>query len=84
MALTTRLDAMDVVAELLVKEFDVPVDDVRPEAHLVRDLGLDSLGVLELVSELEDRFDITVLDEEVGHMVVVQDAAEVLLAKVSP
>ncbi|HEY5788216.1 MAG TPA: phosphopantetheine-binding protein [Microlunatus sp.] len=84
MALTTHLDAMDVVAELLVKEFDVPVDDVRPEAHLVRDLGLDSLGVLELVSELEDRFDITVLDEEVGHMVVVQDAAEVLLAKVSP
>jgi acyl carrier protein len=29
------------------------------EAEVVRDLGLDSIQVLELIAELEDRFDIS-------------------------
>lgn len=78
----TRLEAMDVVSELLVNDFGVPAEEVRADAHLVRDLGLDSLGVIELVAELEDRFDVTVLDEELGHMVVLQDAADVLARKI--
>ena len=37
----------------------------RPEQDLVADLGFDSLEVLELVAELEDRFGIAVPVEEV-------------------
>ena len=37
----------------------------RLDSDLVADLGFDSLEVLELVAELEDRFDITVPVEDV-------------------
>ena len=34
--------------------------DPTPASDLIADLGLDSLQVLELVAELEDRFDISI------------------------
>ena len=36
-----------------------------PEHDLVADLGFDSLEVLELVAELEDRFGITVSEDQI-------------------
>jgi acyl carrier protein len=38
--------------------------DLKNGTRLVEDLGIDSLSVLELVTSIEDRFGIEVLDEE--------------------
>jgi len=38
--------------------------DLRPETNLVADLGLDSIGQLDLVVELENRFAIALELEE--------------------
>jgi acyl carrier protein len=48
----------------------------RLEQDLVVDLGLDSLEVLELVAELEDRFGISVPVEEVPAVRTVAQAIE--------
>ncbi len=37
--------------------------ELRPTDHIVRDLEIDSLATLELLLALEDRFEVTLLDD---------------------
>ena len=62
--------AMDTIEERLT---DILLDDlnverdrkaIRPTDSLRQDLGLDSLGFVELRSEVETRFGISIADEE--------------------
>jgi len=57
------------VKELLVTglRLQVPVGDIREDAPIFGDgLGLDSIDALELVVLVEDRFRLSIPDEEVG------------------
>ena len=55
-----------------------PIDPV-PESDLVADLGFDSLQVLEVVAELEDRFDISIpLNDVPATRTVAQIVAQVV------
>lgn len=47
--------------------------EIRPEQHLIRDLGLDSLEVIELVTALEEEFDIMLQAEVMERVETVQD-----------
>ena len=53
----------DTVRSVLVTEFEVPEEKIRPEAHLFSDLELDSLDGIDLIVALERRFGVKV-DEE--------------------
>jgi len=44
---------------ILARQYDLPADRLLPEARLT-DLGIDSLGVMELLFEIEDEFRIQV------------------------
>lgn len=54
---------------------------VVPGAALEADLGLDSLGVVELLMALEDRFGFTVSEEEAGRLFTVSDLADLVVCK---
>ncbi|MFD9910223.1 phosphopantetheine-binding protein, partial [Streptomyces sp. NPDC059063] len=49
-------DVLVVVAELLHEIADVPVDNVRPEAHFRDDLDVDSLLMVEFSLALEEKY----------------------------
>ncbi|MFD9466397.1 phosphopantetheine-binding protein [Streptomyces sp. NPDC060027] len=70
------------VVDVLVDELGVPRSKITPESHVFRDLGLDSLDLMTAVTLFEGRFGVTILDEDIGHMLVVKDAADVVLSKV--
>lgn len=70
------------VVEVLVDELGVPRSKITPESHMFRDLGIDSLDLMTAITLLEGRCGVTILDEDIGHMLVVKDAADVLLSKV--
>jgi acyl carrier protein len=60
----TMPDAADVLAalkEFLATRFDIPADSVQPDAPL-RDLGLDSMMVMDVMLETEDRFGLKLTD----------------------
>ncbi len=61
------------VVDLIVEKLDVDREDVKPEAHIVDDLGADSLDIVELVMALEDEFDIEIPDEDAEKIRTVQD-----------
>ena len=49
--------------------------DVTPEANVTRDLGLDSLAVMNLVMVLEDTFDILIPMNRLAEVETVRDLA---------
>ncbi|SFM41747.1 acyl carrier protein [Thermodesulforhabdus norvegica] len=61
------------VVDLIVEKLGVEKEDVKPEAHVVDDLGADSLDVVELVMALEEEFDIEIPDEDAENIRTVQD-----------
>ena len=60
----SRPDAATLLAalrEFLATRFDIPAEQAQPESSL-RDLGLDSMMVMDVMLETEDRFDVKLTD----------------------
>ena len=55
-----------------------PGVSITESSHLVADLGIDSLGVMELMADLEDRFSLTIPDEALRQIDTVGDVAKAI------
>lgn len=66
----------DEIKEVIVKELSVEADKVTPEAEFVKDLGADSLDVVEFIMALEDKFGVTIPDEEANKIQKVADVVK--------
>lgn len=66
---------LEKIQALLAEALNLPVEKVTPDAKIVDDLGADSLDVVELLSQLEDEYGITIPDDEVESLVTVADVA---------
>ena len=62
------------VSELIVEQLGVSMEEIRPEASFIDDLGADSLDIVELVMAMEEEFEVEIPDEEAEHIKTVQDA----------
>lgn len=58
------MDIVERLKEILVKDYKLPAEKLVPEARL-DELGVDSLGVMELVFKIEDEFDVRFPAEQV-------------------
>ena len=63
---------------MLVDELSVNEADIKPEAELVNDLGINSLELADLVLLCEERFGIEISDDDVRSFLTVQDVTDYL------
>ena len=56
-------DIYKAISEILVEILDIDPVEVTPEAYLIRDLGVESIDLMELAVSLNERFQIEV-DED--------------------
>ena len=68
----------DTLKTMLVDELSVNEADIKPEAELVNDLGINSLELADLVLLCEDRFGIEISDDDVRSFLTVQDVTDYL------
>jgi len=61
------------IIDILTDSLSVSASQIIPEAHIIDDLGADSLDTVEIVMRLEEAFDILIEDEESEKMSTVQD-----------
>ncbi len=66
---------LEKIQALLAEVLNIPVEKFSPDAKIVEDLGADSLDVVELLSQLEDEYGITIPDDEVESLITVADVA---------
>ncbi|MCQ2694563.1 acyl carrier protein [Helicobacter pylori] len=58
---------------VIAEQLNVDAAQVTPEAEFVKDLGVDSLDIVELIMALEERFGIEIPDEQAEKIVNVGD-----------
>ena len=66
---------LEKIQSMLAEALNLPLEKVTPDAKIVDDLGADSLDLVELLSQLEDEYGITIPDDEVESLVTVADVA---------
>jgi acyl carrier protein len=77
-----RDEALGVLREVAVEVLSVEPDIVTEEARFKEDLDADSLDLVELVMGLEERFDISVPEEDLEGVATVGQAVDLVLTKV--
>jgi acyl carrier protein len=71
----------DKVIDIIVEQLDVSREECVPEASFIKDLGADSLDLVELIMEMEENFDVTVADDELEKIRTIQDVIDFLKRK---
>lgn len=77
-----RDDVLAALKEVLVDRLKVDPDNIKEEANLFEDLGLDSIDLMTVVMTVEERFSIEVSDDELEDVTTLGGAADLLAAKV--
>lgn len=54
---------------------------IEPENNLADDLGMDSMGAVEFVNNVEDEYHIAVTEEEMQQIKTVNDAVNLIVTK---
>ena len=75
-------ESLNITCDLLRRHID-ETRPIRPSDHIQNDLGLDSLGVMELVQDVESRFNISIPSEMYDRIETVEDVAR-LISKLTP
>lgn len=66
------------IQEMLAQSLNLPLEKITLDAKIVDDLGADSLDAVELISRLEDEYNVTVEDDDIESMVTVGDLVNML------
>ncbi len=65
------------VREMLAKQLNIKPEVIKPESDVVKDLGADSLDVVELLISL-DNYGVSIPEDDVVNVKTVQDIVNML------
>ena len=64
------------IIEIIAEKLAIETKKVKPESEIIIDLKADSLAIVEMLMEIEEKFGISVPDEDVPNLKTVQDIAD--------
>ncbi|MEM9896403.1 MAG: phosphopantetheine-binding protein [Bacteroidota bacterium] len=67
-----KTDLIEIIKSYLPEEVDL--NDVSEDKHLINDLKINSAHIVDIVLDIEDKFDIMIDDDAIGKMNTVEDA----------
>jgi len=62
---------------------DVSTNDITAESHFINDLNINSANLVDIILDVEDEFDIMLENDDMEKMQTVQDALQIIDAKLS-
>ncbi|MBO5050699.1 MAG: acyl carrier protein [Clostridia bacterium] len=68
---------------LLIEELHVDEENIKPESELANDLGINSLELADLILLCEEKFDVTIDDDDLHTFITIQDVVNYLNEKAS-
>lgn len=74
-------DVQEKVSAIIAEQLGVKLEEVKPQASFVDDLGADSLDTVELVMALEEEFGVEIPDEDAEKMATVGEAIKYIEEK---
>ncbi len=73
---TNDTNLFETIQAVIAEQLNIDASQVTPEAKFVKDLGADSLDVVELIMALEEKFGIEIPDEQAEKIVNVGDVVK--------
>ena len=64
------------VSEYLMNQFEIPSEKIRPEAHLFKDLGMDSIDALDWFAAMQSEIGLPIIEKELKTIRTVQDVVD--------
>lgn len=75
------METLDKVKQLIAEHLNKPVEEITEDKEIVKDLGADSLDIVEMLMSLEDEFGVTVSDEDAINIKTVGDIVKTIEKK---
>ena len=72
--MASEQEVQDGLADIVNEIAGVPQEDVTPEKSFTDDLDIDSLSMVEIVQACEDKFGVSIPDDQVKNLKTVGDA----------
>ncbi|WP_320779707.1 acyl carrier protein [Streptomyces sp. CRN 30] len=67
------------LAEIVNEVAGIPTDDITPSKSFTDELDVDSLSMVEVIVAAEERFGVTIPDEEARNLKTIGDAVEFIV-----
>lgn len=75
----TEQEILAGLAEIVAEETGLPADTVSADKSFVDDLDIDSLSIMTIVTHAEDKFEVTIPDDNAKDFVTVGDAVNFIV-----
>lgn len=72
------MSTFEKIKEMLVDKLGISADRIAPTSEIIKDLGADSLDLVEMLLALEEEFGITISDEQTETIKTVQDIVDLI------
>jgi acyl carrier protein len=72
------MEVLSKIQEIMAKQLSIDASTVTAEKEIVKDLGADSLDIVEMLMSFEEEFGISVPDEETVNIKTVGDVVELI------
>ena len=72
------MEGLDKIKELLSNQLGVSKDTITAESEIVKDLGADSLDVVEMLMTLEEEYSVSVSEEDAMNIKTVGDIVKLI------
>jgi acyl carrier protein len=69
-------DVLAGLAELINDETGIAADQVQMDKSFTDDLDIDSISMMTIVVNAEEKFDVKIPDDEVKNLITVKDAVD--------
>lgn len=72
------MSTFEKVKEMLVDKLGISEDKVTLDSEIIKDLGADSLDLVEMILSLEENFGVTISDEQTESIKTVKDIVDII------
>ncbi|MBR6737804.1 MAG: acyl carrier protein [Clostridia bacterium] len=72
------MSTFEKIKDMLVDKLGISADKITPDSEIIKDLGADSLDLVEMLLSLEENFGITISDEQTEAIKTVQDIVDII------
>ncbi|XBC39563.1 MAG: acyl carrier protein [Buchnera aphidicola (Chaetogeoica yunlongensis)] len=66
------------VQQIIMQQLNITEQEITDTSLIVKDLGADSLDIIELIMSFEEEFDIEISDEEIEKITSIQSLLELI------
>ena len=72
------MNTFEKIASLIADQLGIETERITAESEIIKDLGADSLDLVEMLLALEEEFGITISDEQTETIKTVQDIVDLI------